>query len=306
MAWLRQRLGQLHARLQAQLARRDPSETAFLLLLPVIGVVVGLVTVIAAHLIALLQHIFWGREGNLLDVALANPWWMRVLIPAIGGLIVGAIGWAFKVQTRGGGIVTIIQALALKGGVLSLRETGPRDTAAMFTIAAGGSLGREGAMAMLASALASKCGRLCKLSPQHLRMLVCAAAAAALAAVYNAPIGGSLFALELLIGNFALEVLGPVVVVSVISTLVFRSCMGNLPRFEVPHYEMVSGWELVFYLGLGVLAGLVSLLYVRALFGTQDLFEKLRVPRWLKPVIGMTLVGVIGIKWPQEIGRAHV
>ena len=303
MAWLRQRVGKLQARLQAQLARRTPSEVAFLLLLPVVGVVVGLVTVFASHLIAFIQGRFWGSESSLSVAALANPWWLRILIPTIGGLIVGAIGWLFHVQTRGGGIMTIIQSLALKGGVLTLRQTLPRDAAAIVTIATGGSLGREGAMAMLASALASKFGRQCKLSTQHLRMLVCAAAAAALAAVYNAPIGGSLFAVELLMGSFALEVLGPVVVVSVISTLVFRSCMGSLPRFEVPHYEMVSGWELCFYLGLGVLAGVASILFVRALFGSQDLFEKLPLPQWAKPAIGMALVGVIGIWWPQVFGN---
>jgi CIC family chloride channel protein len=303
MARLRQWLRESVARALAPLARRDPSERLFLLLLPVVGVVVGLTTVVTAHLISFIQARFWGSEGSLLDAAQQTAWWMRIIIPTIGGLIVGGIGYAFKVQTRGGGITTIIQTLALKGGVLSLRQTAPRDTAAMFTIATGGSLGREGAMAMLASALASRIGRQYKLSTKHLRMLVCGAAAAALAAVYNAPIGGSLFALELLMGNFALEVLGPVVVVSVISTLVFRSCMGSLPRFEVPHYEMVSGWELVFYLGLGVLAGVAALWFVRVLFAGQDLFEKLPLPAWLKPALGMALVGVIGIWWPQVYGN---
>lgn len=303
MARLRQWLRESVARALAPLARRDPSERMFLLLLPVVGVVVGLTTVLTAHLISFIQARFWGSGGSLLDAAQQAPWWMRIIIPTIGGLIVAGIGHLFKVQTRGGGITTIIQTLALKGGVLSLRQTWPRDTAAMFTIATGGSLGREGAMAMLASALASRIGRQYKLSTKHLRMLVCGAAAAALAAVYNAPIGGSLFALELLMGNFALEVLGPVVVVSVISTLVFRSCLGSLPRFEVPHYEMVSGWELIFYLGLGVLTGVAALWFVRVLFGGQDLFEKLPVPKWLKPALGMALVGVIGVWRPEVYGN---
>ncbi|HUJ70963.1 MAG TPA: chloride channel protein, partial [Verrucomicrobiae bacterium] len=83
----------------------------------------------------------------------------------------------------------------------------------------------------------------------------------------------------------------------------FRSCMGGLPRFEVPHYELVSAWELFPYLVLGLLAGLISLLFVRALFGSQDLFEKLPLPNWLKPAIGMLLVGVIGVWWPHVYGN---
>jgi CIC family chloride channel protein len=286
-----------------QLAKRSPGDNTFLLLLPLVGLAVGFTSVVTAHIIAYLQNQFWGNGQNLLSVATDNPWPLHIIIPLVGGLLVALIGWFFRVQTRGGGITTIMQAVSLKGGVISVRQTVPRDWAAIVTIATGGSLGREGAMALLASAIGSYTGRRCKLSTQQLRVLVCASAAAALAAVYNAPIGGSLFALEILMGNFALEVLGPVVVVSVISTLVFRSCMGNLPRFEVPHYELVSAWELLPYLALGVLSGLVSLLFMRTMFGSQYVFEKLPVPKWIKPALGMALVGVIGVWYPHVYGN---
>ncbi|MGA2138814.1 MAG: chloride channel protein [Verrucomicrobiia bacterium] len=305
-AWL-QRVrpigNKFQALLSAQLGKRSPGEGAFLVLLPIVGVVVGFTSVATAHVISFLQNLFWGSGQNLLSAAWDKPWLLRLLIPLGGGLLVGLMGWFFRVQTRGGGVTTIMQAVSLKGGYLSLRQTLPRDWAAIVTISTGGSLGREGAMALLASAIGSWMGRRFRLSSQQLRVLVCASAAAALAAVYNAPIGGSLFALEILMGNFALEVLGPVVVVSVISTLVFRSCTGSLPRFEVPHYELVSAWELFPYLVLGLLAGVISLLFVRALFGSQDLFEKLPLPNWLKPALGMLLVGAIGVWWPHVFGN---
>jgi chloride channel protein, CIC family len=303
MQGIRQIRNKIQSLILAQFGKRTPSENVFLVLLPIVGLAVGLTSVVTAHVISFLQNQFWGSGQNLLAAAGDNPWFLRLIIPLVGGLLVGLMGWFFRVQTRGGGVTTIMQGVSLKGGYISLRQTLPRDWSAIVTISTGGSLGREGAMALLASAIGSWTGRHFRLSTQQLRVLVCASAAAALAAVYNAPIGGSLFALEILMGNFALEVLGPVVVVSVISTLVFRSCMGNLPRFEVPHYELVSAWELLPYLLLGLLAGMTSLLFVRALFGTQDIFEKLPIPNWLKPAIGMLLVGAIGIWWPHVYGN---
>ena len=304
---LLQRLRSISSKFQAQifahLGKRTASENAFLVLLPIVGLMVGFTTVATAHIISFIQNQFWGSGQNLLTASYYNPWYSRLVILTVGGLVVGLIGKFFRVPTRGGGITTIMQAVSLKGGYISLRKTAPRDWAAIVTVATGGSLGREGSMALLASAIGSYSGRRFRLSTQQLRVLVCAATAAALAAVYNAPIGGSLFAMEVLMGNFALEVLGPVVVVSVISTLVFRSCMGNLPRFDVPHYDLVSAWELLPYLVLGLLAGVLSILFVRALFGSQDLFEKIPIPNWLKPAIGMLLVGVIGVWWPHVFGN---
>jgi CIC family chloride channel protein len=301
--WLGSIRSKIQAQIFAQLGKRTPGENAFLVLLPIVGLAVGFTTVITAHIIAFIQKECWGSGQNLLDAALHQPWYVRIIVPAAGGLVVGLIGKFFRVPTRGGGITTIMQAVSLKGGYISLRQTAPRDWAAIVTVASGGSLGREGSMALLASAIGSYSGRLFELSTQQLRVLVCAATAAALAAVYNAPIGGSLFAMEILMGNFALEVLGPVVVVSIISTLVYRGFMGNLPRFDVPHYDLVSVWEFFPYLVLGLLAGALSMLFVRALFGCQDVFEKIRVPNWLKPAIGMMFVGVIGLWWPHVYGN---
>ena len=144
-----------------QLAGRTHSENLFLALLPVVGLAVGFTSVATAHVISYLQNQFWGDGQNLFTAAQNNPWPLRIIIPLIGGLLVGVIGWFFRVQTRGGGITTIMQAVGIKGGVLSLREVWPRDTAAVITIATGGSLGREGAMAMLGSAIGSHIGQ-CK------------------------------------------------------------------------------------------------------------------------------------------------
>src|ERR1043166_9122839 len=108
-----------------QFGRRSPAENAFLVLLPIVGALVGLTSVGIAHLIAFLQTRFWGGGENLLDAAQANPWPLRIIIPVIGGLIVGVIGWVYRVETRGGGTSGMIQALEIKGGYISLKQTVP-------------------------------------------------------------------------------------------------------------------------------------------------------------------------------------
>lgn len=293
-------------RAAAELLKRTPSENRFLLLVPVVGLLTGATAVAIAHVIAWLQsRIFWWEAADLLTAATHAPWYLKLVILGAGGLVVGLIGRAFRVETRGAGTAGMVQAVALRGGYISLRDTLPRVVAGVVTISCGGSLGREGPMTQLGGAIGSFLGRYLKLSTQQVRILLCAAAASAIAAVYNAPIGGSLFALEILMGNFALEVFGPVVVASVLSTLVFRSAMGNLPRFVVPQYELVSGWELFAYLGLGVVAGVISILFIRSLFWTEDLFEKLHLPKWARPMTGFLLVGVIGIFYPHVFGNGY-
>lgn len=288
-----------------QVSQRTPAENRFLLLIPLVGVVTGLASVLISHWIAFLQKWCWGSGQDLLAAATATPWPYRILIPVFGGLLVALIGRLFRTETRGAGTADMIQSLALKGGHVSLRQTLPRTLAAIVTMGVGGSLGREGPVITLGGAIGSSFGRRFALTTPQVRILLCAAAGSAIAAVYNAPIGGSLFALEVLMGNFALEVFGPVVVASVLSTLIFRSAMGSLPRFVVPAYELVSGWELPAYLVLGVIGGLISLLFVRSIFWTEDLFDRLRIPKWIAPVVGFALLGGIGVFYPHVFGNGY-
>lgn len=304
MEALRSFFGRIQKLAWTQLAKRTPGENAYHILVPVIGAATGAASVLIAHLISQLQRLCWGGGEQLLEVALDASWQKKLIVLTLGGLVVGIIAYLTRTEARAG-TSGIIHALALKGGYISLQQTWPRIVGGIVTVASGGSLGREGPMIQFAAAYGSHLGRRCKLSTQHLRILVCCAAASAIAAVYNAPIGGAFFALEILIGNFALEVLGPVVVASIISTLIFRACMGDLPRFVIPHYELVSAWELIAYLALGIIGGIASVLFSRALFWSEDLFKKLPLPRYVKPAIGFALVGVIGIWYPHVFGNGY-
>mgnify|MGYP006281107689 CR=1 FL=1 len=295
----------LRGRLLAGTERRTPSESALLVLIPVVGVVVGFSSIGIAHLIAILQELLWGDGRDLLSGAMQSSWQERVIIPAAGGLLLGLLGLVLRVRMQGRGTPGIIEALALQNGVISLRRNAPGTTGGILTVGFGGSLGREGPMMEFGVAIASWLGRRLHLEPQDLRILVCAAAAASLSAAYNAPIGASLFALEVLIGSLALPVFGPVVVASIISTLIARNAMGSLPRFVVPEYELVSVYEFGGYLVLGLLAGVFSAGVIRAVAWSDAGFARLRLPRFLAPAIGFALVGGMGVWLPHVFGNGY-
>jgi CIC family chloride channel protein len=284
---------------------RTPSHQTLLLLVPVIGAVVGLTSLGIAYLIHGFQGILWGDSHNLLQGAIEASTAKRVLLPAAGGLVLGLTGWILHVRMQGHGTAGLMHALALKNGVLSLRQEYPGTASGILTVACGGSLGREGPMVEAGTALSSWVGRRFHLEPRELRILVCAAAGAGMAAAYNAPIGGAMFAVEVLIGNLALEVLGPVVLASVVATLISRNAMGTLPRFVIPEYHLVSAWEILGYLGLGILGGLLAVIVIRTMALSADGFGRLNIPKGLKPFLGFGLVGVIGIWLPQVYGNGY-
>jgi CIC family chloride channel protein len=178
--------------------------------------------------------------------------------------------------------------------------------AAVVTVGSGGSLGREGPMIRLGAMIASWAGDRLGLPAHRLKILVGCGAAAGLAATYNIPIGGALFAMEVILGNFALEIFGPIVVSSVIATLIARAFVGNVPLYAAPGYTLVSGWEMVPYIGLGILGAFASVLFMTGIDAVVLLFKRLRfLPVPLRPVLGMGLVGVLGIYVPHALGRGY-
>lgn len=288
---------------RTKLAPRASAENAYLLLIPTVGVLAGVSALAIAYLMSLLQMGFWGAAHDVLAGAEAAQWWRRLLGPMLGGAVVAGMAWLLRHDVRGAGTAGLTEALALRGGHISTRRTLPSTLAGIVTVSSGGSLGREGPMIELAAAMGSRLGRRFGLGTQQVRVLVCCGAAAAISAVYNAPIGGTIFVMEILIGSFALEIFGPVVIASVISTLIFRGAMGDLPRFVIPTYELVSVWELAAYLALGVLGGLFSVLTIRCIGSVDEAFRKWRAPGPARTVAGFALVGAIGIVFPHVFGN---
>jgi CIC family chloride channel protein len=200
-------------------------------------------------------------------------------------------------------MANMIEAVALSGGKIAPKPVIANALAAVATVGAGGSLGREGPMIRLGAMVSSWLGSRLGLEPHRIKVLVGCGAASGMAAIYNVPVGGTLFAMEVILGNFALDIFGPIVASSVISTLIFRSVMGNAPLYAARDFTVASGWEILLYLGLGVVGALASVLFVFGVRLGRVTFRRMTLlPEPLKPLVGLTLVGVMALWVPHVLG----
>jgi len=222
-----------------------------------------------------------------------------VIIPAIG-LIVGPMIYFFAREAKGHGVPEVMEAVALRGGRIRPIVAVVKSLASSISIGSGGSVGREGPIVQIGSALGSTLGQKLGLSDDRIRNLVACGAAGGIAATFNAPIAGVVFALEIILGQFSVRYFSSVVVSSVTASVIGRAVFGANPAFHIPfEYGVNSLWEFAFYPILGVLAALVGVAFVRLLYWTEDLFEGWKqVPEWVQPAIGGILLGGIALAYP--------
>jgi len=282
------------------LDRYQPTEAAVLVgtaLLVGMGTGFGALGFIA--LLRLLQRGFTLAGDWLRSVA--GPAGL-ILVPVLGALIAGPLIAFFAREAKGHGVPEVMQAIALRGGRIRPVVALIKALASAACISSGGSAGREGPIVQIGSALGSTVGQLFRLSDDRIRNLVACGAASGIAAVFNAPIAGVIFALEVILGEFTTRYFGSVVIAAVTSSVVSRAFLGDQPAFRVPAYALTSAWELPLYALLGGLAALAAILFVRALYWFEDRFDGWRFPEWLKPAAGGLLTGVIGLWFPQVLG----
>ncbi|HEV2843419.1 MAG TPA: chloride channel protein [Thermoanaerobaculia bacterium] len=316
VAWIR-RARDWARSLDFTLARRfglaNREDRIFFLLIGVVGVVGGLLGFATDFLIRSVQWLLWGDGGELLAIVPEVPRWRVVAALAGGGALVGLILWLSwllrgrkREEAGGEGMATLIEAVALSGGRIAPRPVIVNALAAIVTVGAGGSLGREGPMTRLGAMISSWMGQRLELPAHLLKILVGCGAAAGLAATYNIPIGGTLFAMEVILGNFALEIFGPIVAASVIATLISRSLTGNEPLYAAPDFALLSGWEMLLYVGLGIVGALASVVFMTGISLGGQTFKRLRfIPRPFHPLLGMALLGLLGAYVPHALGRGH-
>ncbi|MFQ5893755.1 MAG: chloride channel protein, partial [Nitrospinota bacterium] len=271
----------------------------------VIGVLGGLGAIGFRFLIRLFQSIFFGPGLDLLRVVWALPWYHKLLAPAIGGAIVGPIIYRFAREAKGHGVPEVMESVVIRGGAIRPRVALATTLASAMTIGSGGSVGREGPIVQIGSALGSTLGQVLKVSGERMRTFVGCGAAAGLAATFNAPIAGALFSVEVILGDFGLARFSPIVISSVIATVISRHFLGDFPAFQVPPYRFVHAFELLPYLALGAAAGLVARLFIYLLYRCEDLFDASPLPEAIRPAIGGLLIGAIALAFPHVYGVGY-
>ncbi len=286
------------------LDRVQPSES---LLMGVGSVVIGLASGLGVWIFKRLIAGFQDVAFNILGAGLASfGHWLILLVPVIGGLLVGLIMHFLIGEERHHGVAGIMEATALAGGRLRYQRMPIKTVASALSIGFGASVGPEDPSVQIGANIGSFLGQNLRLSDERTRSLVAAGAASGISAAFNAPIAGIFFALEIILGEIGGSVLGIVVLASVSSAVITQALSGPQPAFHVSTYAYGSAWELPLYLALGLLAGPVSALYIRALYLAQDIFHALiKIPRWVKPVIAGAILGIVGLYFPQAMGIGY-
>jgi CIC family chloride channel protein len=277
-----------------------------LLVAILIGVLGGFGAVAFRLLISYCQDLAWGSDGSMLHRFASSPPLLRVLIPAVGGILVGLIVRFLAPEAKGHGVPEVMNAVALHGGVIRPIVAVAKSFASAICIATGGAVGREGPIVQIGAALGSTLGQVLRLSARNVRTVVGCGAAAGIAATFNAPIAGAFFASEIILGEFGVGAFSPAVVSAVSATVISRTFLGDHPAFEIPDYSLVSAAEMINYVILGLLAGAAGVVFVILLDRAETFFERLsRVPEWVKPAIGGLGVGCVGLLLPEVMGVGY-
>jgi CIC family chloride channel protein len=276
------------------LERSNPPEWATVMgTALLVGLGAGLGAVVFHLLIETSQWLFFDLGSRIF--AFLGDYYVLV-IPALGGLVGGPLVYFFAREAKGHGVPEVMEAVALKGGRIRPRVAVVKSLASSICIGSGGSVGSEGPIVQIGAALGSTVGQFLRLSDERIQNLVACGAAGGIAAVFNAPIAGTIFALEVILGEFRSTYFGAVVMSAVIADVVVHAFEGAERAFSVPAYELFGPSELILYALLGVAIAPISVLYSHTIDRMEDVFDNWKqAPDYLKAMIGGLLVGVLGV-----------
>ena len=291
---------------------RGPSQIQFWFIALIIGVAAGGVAVIFRLLIEWLQSTVYGTNdlAHLHSFAAGLAWYQILIIPIIGGLIVGLIFDRFTDDGRVRSVADVIEGAALNEGRVEVKQGLASGLASLITLSTGGSTGREGPVVHLAAMLSTKVSNFLRVDGITGRDLMGCAVAAAVSASFNAPIAGALFALEVILRHFAVHAFAPIVIASVAGTVVSRLTFGDVTEFELPVMNALAFYvELPAFLILGLVCGLVAVVLMRSVFWVDDMGTKicnaLKMPSFTRPAAAGAMLGGLAIFWPHIIGVGY-
>ncbi|MDE2159600.1 MAG: ClcB-like voltage-gated chloride channel protein [Burkholderiales bacterium] len=271
-----------------------------------IGVLGALATIGFRESLLLTERLLYGRSDGLVHIAGGLVWWLRLIAPALGGVVAGAVlMWARRVAAGSPG-GDYMESVAIGDGHLGVRSSCLRALSSAATVASGGAIGREGSMVQLAALTGSVVGRWSKAPVPRRKLMVACGAAAGLATAYTAPMAGALFVAEILLGTLAVESLGPLLIASVAANVTAGLLVGNNPVSRMPPVVLPnSGWPTVLLALLGIVAGLGAPLYLWILDRAHIVYRRWKAPLWLKLGSGGLIVGAVSVFNPGVWGNGY-
>jgi CIC family chloride channel protein len=281
----------------------------------VVGIVTGLGAIVFRDLIGFIHNVmFLGQFSIRYDANLftpASPWGpLVILVPVIGGLAVTYLVSTFAPEAKGHGVPEVMDAIYYKSGLIRPVVAVVKSLASAIAIGSGSSVGREGPIIQIGSALGSTLGQIVRMPPGQRIILVAAGAGAGIAATFNTPIGGVMFAIELMMPEVSVRTFLPVALATGTATFIGRIFFGPAPAFSVPQLAPMganasSAIILCLYALLGVVTGVAAAGFVRGLALAEDLFDKIK-ERYSRHVLGMLLVGIMMYALQQRYGQYYV
>ena len=274
------------------------------------GIFVGLAAVLFRLVIDLIENLsfqgHWGATAREENELLTSPWgWAVVLVPVGGGIVVGLIRKAWP-ESRQRGVAEVMAAVQARGGHLRARSSWGHAILSAITVGTGGSTGREGPIAYIGASLGSSVGRRLGFASRDVKVLLGCGFATGIAATFNAPIGGVLLALELIVPEFSAHAFIPLVLSVVVGTTIAQLFLGDEATFYLPEFVYNGPWELGLYLLLGVMCGVGAVGFIRAMGYSQAWWARLPVIDWVKPALGGLVVGLMGLAIYEAFGAYHI
>lgn len=251
------------------------------------------------------QALFWVSGTTFLEKVIDSPWWLKILVPVSGGLVAGPIITFLVPEAKGPGVPEVIVSVASRESTIRHRVTFLKALVTSLLIGSGASVGREGPIVQIGASVGSSLAQLFRLNPELRRVCLASGAAAGIAATFNAPIAGTLFAVEIILLDIEIVHISHIILSSVVASVLSRVFWGGFPAFRVGPFQLTHYWELSVYLILGLLAGFVAIGFVRLIYTTDGLFQRLQFPEWTKPALGGLLLGVMALKLPWVLGVGY-
>lgn len=276
------------------------------LLAPIVGLLTGLAAIGFRLAIGAFQWPWLhDMSEHVATAARAQPWWVVMLAPAVGGLLVGLMLRYVLTARRTGAVPDVMEARVNAGRGLGLKQGLLSAIASALSLGTGASAGREGPIVHLGAVVAASASNHLNLPNAARRTLLASGAAGAVAASFNAPIAGVLFAQEVILGHFSITTFVPLVLSSVVATILSQAWFGDVAAFVVPSYRIVSYLEVPAFVLLGVVAAAVAVIFQLTVLSVDWFARNLKMPLVARPVVGGLLIGIIAIWFPQVLGVGY-